>query len=102
MMSDWKVELVEDNISEFYVEFGGPKDSECNVLKGVAALTSNHPVSSRWQCGLAWLAGLADIESRCRPVRRRGLEAARGATRCIPLQVTIYRLCEQDLPPKRG
>lgn len=27
-MSDWKVELVEDNISEFYVEFYGPKDSE--------------------------------------------------------------------------
>eukprot|EP00879_Flechtneria_rotunda_P001068 GHRR01001207.1.p1 GENE.GHRR01001207.1~~GHRR01001207.1.p1 ORF type:complete len:192 (+),score=60.08 GHRR01001207.1:123-698(+) len=27
MMSDWKVELVEDNISEFYVEFAGPKDS---------------------------------------------------------------------------
>lgn len=27
MMSDWKVELVEDNISEFYVEFSGPKDS---------------------------------------------------------------------------
>lgn len=27
MMSDWKVELVEDNISEFYVEFRGPKDS---------------------------------------------------------------------------
>lgn len=28
MMSDWKVELVEDNISEFYVEFYGPKDSK--------------------------------------------------------------------------
>lgn len=28
MMSDWKVELVEDNISEFHVEFHGPKDSE--------------------------------------------------------------------------
>lgn len=28
MMSDWKVELVEDNISEFYVSFSGPKDSE--------------------------------------------------------------------------
>lgn len=27
MMSDWKVELVNDNISEFYVEFQGPKDS---------------------------------------------------------------------------
>lgn len=28
MMSDWKVELVEDNISEFYVDFSGPKDSK--------------------------------------------------------------------------
>lgn len=27
MMSDWKVELVEDNISEFFVEFKGPVDS---------------------------------------------------------------------------
>eukprot|EP00775_Hariotina_reticulata_P004790 gene4790-5040_t len=27
MMSDWKVELVDDNISEFHVEFQGPKDS---------------------------------------------------------------------------
>lgn len=31
-MSDWKVELVEDNISEFYVDFGGPKDSEYLLL----------------------------------------------------------------------
>lgn len=40
LMSDWKVELVEDNISEFYVEFGGPKDSECSlsVLVQVALL----------------------------------------------------------------
>lgn len=29
MMSDWKVELAdESNVSEFYVEFHGPKDSE--------------------------------------------------------------------------
>ncbi|GMH39016.1 hypothetical protein BSKO_06914 [Bryopsis sp. KO-2023] len=27
MMSDWKVEMVEDNINEFYVEFRGPKES---------------------------------------------------------------------------
>jgi len=29
MMSDWKVELVDDNISEFHVEFQGPADSKC-------------------------------------------------------------------------
>ncbi len=28
MMSDWKVDLVNDNISELYVEFKGPPDSE--------------------------------------------------------------------------
>eukprot|EP00200_Dunaliella_tertiolecta_P005626 CAMPEP_0202350990 /NCGR_PEP_ID=MMETSP1126-20121109/7829_1 /ASSEMBLY_ACC=CAM_ASM_000457 /TAXON_ID=3047 /ORGANISM="Dunaliella tertiolecta, Strain CCMP1320" /LENGTH=182 /DNA_ID=CAMNT_0048943047 /DNA_START=112 /DNA_END=660 /DNA_ORIENTATION=+ len=27
MMSDWNVELVEENMSEFYVSFKGPKDS---------------------------------------------------------------------------
>mgnify|MGYP001810611692 CR=1 FL=1 len=27
-MSDWKVELVDDNISEFHVQFRGPADSE--------------------------------------------------------------------------
>lgn len=52
MMSDWKVELVEDNISEFYVDFNGPKDSECRVLKGVARLTANHP-SQQQQCCMA-------------------------------------------------
>jgi hypothetical protein len=28
MLSDFKVEIVEDNISEFFVEFHGPADSE--------------------------------------------------------------------------
>ena len=28
MMSDWEVDLVEDNISDFNVTFTGPKDSE--------------------------------------------------------------------------
>lgn len=28
MMSDWKVDLVNDNISELNVEFKGPPDSE--------------------------------------------------------------------------
>eukprot|EP00887_Chlorella_sp_A99_P003558 scaffold7.g3558.t1 len=32
MMSDWKVELVEDNISEFHVEFKGPPDSFVNRI----------------------------------------------------------------------
>ena len=32
MMSDWKVELVNDNINELYVEFKGPKESEWRPL----------------------------------------------------------------------
>jgi hypothetical protein len=28
MMSDWKVELVNDNVNELHVEFKGPKDSK--------------------------------------------------------------------------
>jgi hypothetical protein len=39
-MSDWKVDLVEDNISEFYVEFAGPKESEfVSVLCSADRLT---------------------------------------------------------------
>jgi hypothetical protein len=40
LMSDWKVELVEDNISEFYVEIGGPKDSECSCKSQCPAVAS--------------------------------------------------------------
>eukprot|EP00882_Tetradesmus_deserticola_P000740 GHRQ01000808.1.p2 GENE.GHRQ01000808.1~~GHRQ01000808.1.p2 ORF type:complete len:192 (+),score=63.44 GHRQ01000808.1:261-836(+) len=48
MMSDWKVELVEDNISEFYVEFGGPKDSpyEGGVWKLHVELPEAYPYKS--------------------------------------------------------
>ena len=35
MMSDFQVELVEDNISEFYLTFHGPKDSESAVGTGL-------------------------------------------------------------------
>lgn len=31
MMSDWKVELVNDNINELYVEFKGPKESKLRL-----------------------------------------------------------------------
>lgn len=48
MMSDWKVELVEDNISEFYVEFHGPKDSpyEGGVWKVHVELPDAYPYKS--------------------------------------------------------
>lgn len=48
MMSDWKVELVEDNISEFHVEFHGPKDSpyEGGVWKVHVELPEAYPYKS--------------------------------------------------------
>lgn len=48
MMSDWNVELVEDNISEFTVEFSGPKDSpyEGGVWKVHVELPDAYPYKS--------------------------------------------------------
>uniref|UniRef100_A0A7S0N8S4 UBC core domain-containing protein n=1 Tax=Chlamydomonas leiostraca TaxID=1034604 RepID=A0A7S0N8S4_9CHLO len=48
MMSDWQVELVEDNISEFYVVFYGPKDSpyEGGVWKVHVELPEAYPYKS--------------------------------------------------------
>lgn len=48
MMSDWKVELIEDNISEFYVEFCGPKDSpyEGGTWKLHVELPEQYPYKS--------------------------------------------------------
>lgn len=48
MMSDWLVELVEDNISEFYVEFRGPKDSpyEGGLWKVHVELPEAYPYKS--------------------------------------------------------
>ncbi len=31
MMSDWKVELVNDSVGEFKVIFKGPTDSKCSL-----------------------------------------------------------------------
>lgn len=48
LMSDWKVELVDDNVSEFYVEFTGPKDSpyEGGVWKVHVELPDAYPYKS--------------------------------------------------------
>ena len=46
VMSDWTVELVEDNISEFHVHFKGPADSECLpacLLGSLRSLPGWHP-----------------------------------------------------------
>lgn len=48
MMSDWQVELVDDNISEFHVVFYGPKDSpyESGVWKVHVELPEAYPYKS--------------------------------------------------------
>lgn len=48
MMSDWKVELIEDNICEFHVDFHGPKDSpyEGGVWKVHVELPDSYPYKS--------------------------------------------------------
>lgn len=58
MMSDWKVELIEDNISEFYVEFKGPKDSEYRSAYKQAALDCpNQTASLESAAGMRVLIG---------------------------------------------
>jgi ubiquitin-conjugating enzyme E2 D/E/ubiquitin-conjugating enzyme E2 H len=32
MMSDYKVETINDGMQEFYVEFNGPKDSKIDLV----------------------------------------------------------------------
>lgn len=50
-MSDWQVELCEDNVSEFYVTFRGPKDSELlrreSELSGVRRQGSSELMTQR-------------------------------------------------------
>ena len=42
MMSDWKVELVNDNINELYVEFKGPKESKL-CLSRLSVIIAQEP-----------------------------------------------------------
>jgi ubiquitin-conjugating enzyme E2 H len=57
MMSDWKVDLIDDNISDFYVEFAGPKDSE-SPYPCAPAPGPQHPGRS---CPSAWIAPARSI-----------------------------------------
>jgi hypothetical protein len=98
MMSDWKVELVDDNISEFYVEFNGPKDSAsptlfmqcCGVWRGSGSSVE------------LYLGCILNTSPLCRSIRGGSLEGPCRAAGCVPLQVALHRLREPDLPPKRG
>ena len=67
MMSDWKVDLVNDNISELNVEFKGPPDSESEYQAiGVVAAAPQHKNDTRLLM--------------YRSILRRSLEGACGAS----------------------
>ena len=77
-MSDYEVNLVNDNMQEFYVRFYGPTESAWGDV-GCAGLAAHDPYST---------------------VRRRRVEDTRRAPGPIPVQVPQHRLHEQDLPPE--
>ncbi len=53
-MSDWKVELTDENTSDFTVLFRGPKDSECENTKlhRTALLTLRSSSTGPYEGGL--------------------------------------------------
>jgi len=75
LMSDYEVNLVNDNLQEFYVRFYGPTESE----PGRRSIVSF-------------------VLTRCSTLRRRRLEDPRRAPRSVSVQVAQHRLYEQDLP----
>lgn len=48
LLSDHDVELVDDNISEFYITFHGPKDSECGEGGGGGAFCFSFSEGTEW------------------------------------------------------
>ena len=87
MMSDWKVDLVNDNISELNVEFKGPPDSEYQAIQYL-------PKAPHQTMDLC--------PSMYRSILRGSLEGACGAARGLSIQVTFNRILQQNIPPKRG
>jgi len=92
VMSDWKVELVEDNICEFHVVFRGPPDSECCWCgrgSGGVAQGGSHPARS---------AALSSSSGKsCREGIHQCIRCGRGCRRALrampaPLLITILLL----------
>jgi hypothetical protein len=83
MMSDWSVELVNDNVNEFYVEFKGPPDSACPAP----------PAAPRPVLVLRWLRqGQCPGKQRLAQRRARAQARTRAASgRCTWSCQTITR-----------
>ena len=82
-MSDYEVNLVNDNMQEFYVRFYGPAESTSTP----PTLITPPRVASH----------VTDV---CSTLCRRRVEDPRRAPRSISIQITEYRLHEQDIPSK--
>jgi hypothetical protein len=79
LMSDYEVNLVNDNMQEFYVRFHGPKDSKRAHLSNAYILQSINQHST---------------------VCRGGLEGSCRDPRSVSLPVTIDRIYQQNLSSK--
>ena len=64
LLSDHDVELVDDNISEFYITFHGPKESAC-VVDGRVGVCGGGGAGGREGCGWAreWRVASAPFRS---------------------------------------
>lgn len=83
MMSDYKVNLVDDNPSDIYVIFHGPKDSAHS--RPAPPVTPDQHLH----------------HAPGRSVSRRELASARGASRGISVQVSLDWVLQSSLPPQR-
>jgi hypothetical protein len=83
MMSGYEVTMSSDSLTEFSVNFHGPKDSKYHVM----------PLLFLWQ---------VKINCECfRSICWWSVEGASRATTKLPLQVPFYWFFQQDLPPQR-
>lgn len=73
-MSDYEVTLVDGKMSEFFVKFHGPAESV-----SIHAELTGQPLT-------------------CSTIRQGSMEDTCRATRELSLQVSQYRIYEQDLP----
>lgn len=99
LMSDYEVNLVNDNMQEFFVKFKGPEESESSPSAQMGC--SSARLTERWRlvCTEHGEASLTSVTFRRSPVCRRCLEDSRRAAGRLPVQVALDRLPEQDLSP---
>lgn len=78
LMSDYNVSLVNDSLQEFIVTFKGPIESASLTIFFEPPFIFTSPSTIRW----------------------RRLDNPCGAPRSVSVQVSQYRVYEQDIPSK--